>query len=74
MNPASFNFATSSAISSRLCSPTFLFLCDTGFVVGDMDNLWVITLSSIPDISEGCHANKSLLFLRMVMIFSFSAG
>ncbi|MCI75539.1 hypothetical protein A2U01_0096808, partial [Trifolium medium] len=57
MNPASFSFSTSSAIATRLSSPTFLFLWETGFVLGDIESLCVITPSSIPGISEGFHAN-----------------
>ncbi|MCI42146.1 hypothetical protein A2U01_0063382, partial [Trifolium medium] len=74
INTASFNLATSSAIAARLSSPTFLFLWEMVLTSGNIDNLCVITFSSIPGISEDFQAKRSTFSLKIFSIRAFSAG
>jgi hypothetical protein len=74
MKPVSFNFVTSSTIAALFSSPTFLFFYEIGLVSGEIESLCVIIVSSIPGISEGCHANKSMFLFKVARIFSLSSS
>lgn len=61
---STFNgFSTSSSMMAIFSLPTFHFLYGTDLAEGWMARWWLITLVSIPSMSEEAHANDSTLLM-----------
>jgi len=74
MNPASSNFCTSIAAAFLFSSPILLFFWATGCASLHTDNLWHITLGSMPDMSSAVQAKRSLLSVKNLVIIWTSSS
>ena len=62
------SMSTSSLTVLCHSSPIFLFFYDIGLAWEQIVSLWQIMLGWIPDMSNGCQANRSVFLCRTSMI------